>query len=300
MTRQTSSNGSGGPWYKIFEDLKKKLRGKFREKVQALEELGARPSVQKQLYEFEAKVLDCANQFAVLVADIKDEAAGHTREHSCNPAVMCLLNDCWQEAFEVERLLRQECYDKLPYNPSDASDDNNKFRKCPVCKTIWMKANGCTGKTNCGARVFEKDNTLSLASCAVMAFPVLKPLVSPSYVKGSYMSSVPAQDAKHKQKLEQGKKNGHIAQFYSSPGCGVAVGCGHEFDWGLQPRLPEAEIQAFLVTVDNVHDSSKMVQEAQEDVINKVRENNNQRAAHEGYGATEEPAPKKKKLSGVH
>ena len=46
-------------------------------------------------------------------------------------------------------------YQHMSYNPNDPNDPRNTIKRCPYCKLVWSKLEGCDGETTCGNRPFN-------------------------------------------------------------------------------------------------------------------------------------------------
>jgi len=54
-----------------------------------------------------------------------------------------------------QRELTQIVFGKLKNKPKP---EDKIFRKCPHCREVWVKVEGCNGTTTCGARVSKKKD----------------------------------------------------------------------------------------------------------------------------------------------
>ena len=43
----------------------------------------------------------------------------------------------------------------MSYDPYNTYDPRNMIRKCPRCNEVWIKVEGCDGKTTCGNRNWD-------------------------------------------------------------------------------------------------------------------------------------------------
>lgn len=40
----------------------------------------------------------------------------------------------------------------MSYNPLNLNDPKNLIKRCPHCREVWVKVEGCDGTTTCGNR----------------------------------------------------------------------------------------------------------------------------------------------------
>ena len=48
--------------------------------------------------------------------------------------------------------VRKEASERMSYSLYDQREPKNMFKACPHCGIIWVKVDGCDGKTSCGNR----------------------------------------------------------------------------------------------------------------------------------------------------
>ena len=131
--------------------------------------------------------------------------------------------DAWLDLkkvlLQVHKEFKNFAHTFLSVDPNDDTDWRNCIRVCPYqdCQKVWVKTEGCNGKTTCGNRGAQEDNS---GGSSVLKYCWKK-------INGVFCPERP------EEKPRTGKAEKYIATRTAVP-----QGCGREIIWSDMAIYP--------------------------------------------------------------
>ncbi|CAF3636421.1 unnamed protein product [Rotaria sp. Silwood1] len=126
----------------------------------------------------------------------------------------------------------------MSYNLFDNQDPRNLIKRCPNCKLIWFKTEGCDGVTTCGNKIFT--NHQDVKSKAFWKYNLQR-------INGKL------QLVKNNMETKALLKAMHINSNSNR------IGCGIEFKWSELPKI-EDHLILQLFTVETIDQAKQLIQ----------------------------------------
>lgn len=162
----------------------------------------------------------------------------------------------------------------LSYDVTDTSNPNNICKKCNYCGAVWIKTEGCDGKTICGAvpsavtspSVFLQPEFVEVNGEWTLFFSNGCQFIrrSASATWNWFMSSNPFQKSPTNNK---GAGTNHVKRDDAN----IESGCGQPITWSTMLPVPPEEL-VVMKNVDLMKDMSFPEESAKVRFENKVRE----------------------------
>ncbi|CAF1141253.1 unnamed protein product [Rotaria sordida] len=158
----------------------------------------------------------------------------------------------------------------MSYNLFDNQDPRNLIKRCPYCKLIWFKTEGCDGITTCGNNSFSKRS--GITSKAFWKYQVQR-------IEGKLQwTKNPVEDVIEENSEEKPEENfeefverpsdplnlvQHLIRIkmknFQNKANSKRVGCGKKFKWSELPKI-EDELILELFKVKTIDQAKQLIQ----------------------------------------